>query len=130
MLTRMAHIIEHRRLPDRRSKPRGGRRPGDQTGFAPLVLMIGSEPDVIERSEAVLARLHFAVSIAGSADDALRVIPELRPDLVVATEVDGARIRMEAPQNVPVVNLDGEGRQDPEALVEEIRRMLRLHKAG
>lgn len=119
-----------RRTPDRRRQPRGGRRPGDQSGFAPLVLLVGKPSDVVARSEAVLAKLRFAVSIAESADDALRVIPELRPDLVVATDTDGARIRLEAPQNVPVVRFEQESDEDPEALVEEIRRALRLHKAG
>jgi hypothetical protein len=85
---------------------------------------------MVARSEAVLAKLRFAVSIAESADDALRVIPELRPDLVVATDSDGARIRLEAPQNVLVVRMEGEAEQDPEVLVEEIRRTLRLHRAG
>jgi DNA-binding NtrC family response regulator len=125
----MAHILEHRRLPDRRRQSRGGRRTADQPGLAPLVLMVGSEPGMVERSEAVLAKLGFAVSIAGSADDALRVIPELRPDLVVAAEADGARIRMEAPQNVPVVSMDGPEQDNPEALVEQIRRAIRLHMA-
>jgi len=122
----MAHILDHRRIPDRRRRPRGGRRPTDQPGVAPLVLMVGKEPDVTSRSEAVLARLRFAVSMVGDADDALRVIPDLRPDLVVATEADSARIRLEAPQNVPVVKIEDSG-QDPEALIEEIRRALRLH---
>ena len=91
--------------------------------------MIGSEPGMVERSEAVLAKLGFAVSIAENADDALRVIPELRPDLVVADEADGMRIRMEAPQNVPVVSMEGPVRDNPEALVEQIRRAIRLHVA-
>lgn len=123
----MAHILEHRRLPDRRRQPRGGRRPDDKPGFSPLILMVGKQPDVLTRSEAVLAKLRFAVSIADDADDALRVIPELRPDLVVATEADSARIRLEAPQNVPVVPMEGESLDNPEALVAEIRRALRLH---
>jgi hypothetical protein len=93
---------------------------------APLVLIVGKQPEVTAQSEAVLAKLRFAVSMVGDADDALRVIPDLRPDLVVATEADSARIRLEAPQNVPVVKIADSG-QDPEALVEEIRRALRLH---
>lgn len=122
----MAHILEHRSVPDRRRRPRGGRRQNDAPGFSPLILMVGKDPDVIARSEAVLARLHFAVSIANSADDALRVIQELRPDLVVATDADGSRIRLEATENVPVVRAEGELRDNAEALVEEIRRALRL----
>jgi hypothetical protein len=48
----------------------------------------------------------------------------------VATDADGARIPMEAPQNVPVVRIDGETSESPEELVEEIRRTLRLYKTG
>ena len=91
--------------------------------------MVGSEPGIVERSEAVLAKLHFAVSIADNADDALRVIPELRPDLVVATEADSTRIRLEAPQNVPVVRMEGSMQDNTDELVEEIRRAIRLHLA-
>lgn len=125
----MAHILEHRRGPDRRRQPRGGRRTEDAPGVAPLVLMVGEEPGVMARSEAVLAKLRFAVSIVGSAEDALRVIPALRPDLVVATDADSARIRLETPENVPVVSMDAEAQENPEALVKEIRRALRLHLA-
>ena len=98
--------------------------------MAPLILMVGEQAEMLARSEAVLAKLRFGVSIAATADDALRVIPELRPDLVVATDADGARIRMEAPQNVPVVRIGADPDQTPEDLVEEIRRTLRLYKAG
>src|SRR3972149_7490850 len=101
----MAHILEHRRGPDRRRQPRGGRRTGDPFGVAPLVLMVGEEPGVMARSEAVLAKLRFAVSIVGNAEDALRVIPALRPDLVVATDADRARIGLGTPENGPVVRL-------------------------
>ena len=126
----MARILEMRRTPDRRRQPRGGRRPSDQPGFAPLILIVGERSEMISRSEAVLAKLRFAVSLAESVDEALRVIPELRPDLVVAANGDGARIRLEAPQNVPVVKIEGEAEQDLDVLVEEIRRTLRLYKAG
>ncbi|HEX6973165.1 MAG TPA: hypothetical protein VF147_02125 [Vicinamibacterales bacterium] len=126
----MARILDMRRTPDRRRQARGGRRPGDQPGFAPLILLVGTPSELVAHSEAVLAKLRFGVSIASSADDALRVIPELRPDLVVATDSDGARIRLEAPQNVPVVRIEGEPGADPEILVEDIRRALQLHKAG
>ncbi len=76
----MAIILEHRSGPDRRRRPRGGRRQTDRPGFSPLVLLVGKEPEMNARSEAVLVRLRFAVSIADSADAALRALPELRPD--------------------------------------------------
>ena len=114
---------------DRRRQPRGGRRADDRTGSAPLVLIVGSEPSAAERSEVVLAKLRFAVAVSVSADEALRVIPDLRPDLVIANEADSGRIRREVPQNVPVVAMDDQAREDPEALVAEVRRALCLHMA-
>jgi hypothetical protein len=129
IVTAMERILEHRRGLDRRRQSRGGRRADDRTGSAPLVLIVGSEPSAAERSEVVLAKLRFAVSVSASADEALRVIPGLRPDLVIANEADSGRIRSEVPENVPVVAMDDHAREDPEALVAEVRRALCLHMA-
>ncbi len=124
----MAHILEHRRDgPDRRRLPRGGRRADDQSGFAPLVLLVGGEPDVVGQSEAVLAKLRFAVATSGTVDEALRVMTGLRPDIVVADAEGAARIRLEAPEHVPVVVLDETMRADREALVEGIRAAIRAN---
>ena len=114
-----------RRGPDRRRTPRGGRRAEDREGFAPLVMLVGDEPAVIERSEAILAKLRFAVATSNSVDHALRVLPELNPDIVVASEWDGARIRSRAPGDLPIVVIDRSMQDDPEALIREIRRALR-----
>lgn len=116
---------ERRDGPDRRRQPRGGRRTGDRDGFAPLVLLVGDKPDVVNRSEAILAKLHFAVSTSNSVEDALRVMPDLRPDLVVAGEWDSARIRNAAPQHPPLVVVDRGTHDSPEELIQEIRRTLR-----
>lgn len=119
--------IPFARGPERRRLPRGGRRTEDRDGFAPLVLLIGEEPDVVDRSEAILAKLRFGVTTSGTVDDALRVLADLHPDIVISGSRDAARIRAEAPQHLPVVVMD-QGMQDsPEALIEEIRRMLRLN---
>ena len=120
----MAHILEHRHGPDRRRQSRGGRRVEDSTGLAPLVLLIGEEPGVVERSEAILAKLRFAVSTSTTVDEALRVLPALRPDIVVAGRADAERIRLEAPEHLPVVT----SQDTAEALLEEIRRTLRTRK--
>ena len=90
--------------------------------------MVGNDEGVTARSEAVLARLRFAVSISKTVEDALAVLPELRPDIIVAPHADSARIRLEAPQHVPVVSTEGHVHDNPEALVDEIRRALRLHR--
>jgi CheY-like chemotaxis protein len=122
----MAHILEHRRGPDRRRQPRGGRRANEEGGFAPLVLLVDEGAGAVNRSEAILAKLRFAVTTSRSADEALRVVATLRPDLVVAAEADAQRIRREAPEYLPVVVMDSAMQESPEALIKEIRRTLRL----
>jgi hypothetical protein len=121
----MPHTNPFARGPERRRLPRGGRRAEDLGGFAPLVLLIGEQPDVVDRSEAILAKLRFGVTTSGNVDDALRIVAELRPDIVVSGERDAERIRMEAPQHLPVVVLDKEMQDSPDALIEAIRRTLR-----
>ena len=124
----MAHILEHRSgRRDRRRLPRGGRRAGDADGYAPLVLLVGADADVIGQSEAVLAKLRFAVATSGTVDDALRVMSGLRPDLVVADAEGAGRIRLEAPEHVPVVVLDDEMRANREVLVEAVRETIRAN---
>lgn len=88
-------------------------------------MLVGDEPGVIDRSEAILAKLRFAVATSNSVDHALRVLPELKPDLVVAGEWDGARIRSSAPDGMPIVVMNRGMQDDPEVLIEEIRRTLR-----
>ena len=124
----MAQILHHRSgRPDRRRLPRGGRRAGDREGYAPLVLLVGSDADVVGQSEAVLAKLRYAVAKSGTVEAALRVMSGLRPDIVVAGADDAARIRLEAPEHVPVVVLDDDMRANREALVEGIRETIRAN---
>jgi DNA-binding response OmpR family regulator len=89
------------------------------------VLLVGGDADVVGQSEAVLAKLRFAVATSGTVDEALRVMSGLRPDIVVADADGAARIRLEAPEHVPVVVLDDTTRGDREALVEAIRETIR-----
>jgi len=117
--------LPERRGVDRRRLPRGGRRAGDREGFAPLVMLVGDEPAIIDGSEAILAKLRFAVATSRSVDDALRVLPNLKPDLVVAGEGDEARLRSGTPAHVPVVVMNRGMQENPEALIEAIRRTLR-----
>ena len=92
------------------------------------MLLVGGDADVVGQSEAVLAKLRFAVATSGSVDDALRVMTGLRPDIVVADADGAARIRLEAPEHVPVVVLDDTMRADREVLVESIRETIRANK--
>ena len=121
----MTHPTQQRRGSERRRQPRGGRRAGDREGFAPLVMLVGDEHTMMDRSEAILAKLRFAVTTTTSVDHAIRLLPELRPDLVVAGEMDGARIRRSAPHKLTIVVMDRSMRDDPDALIREILRTLR-----
>ena len=121
-----------RRLgPDRRKLPRGGRRPGDADGFAPLVLVADEDVESSGRCEAILAGLRFAVAPARSVDEALKVMEALRPNLIVAHLTDESRLRAAmAPQGgmneVPIISVTPEI-SEPTVLIEAIRRVLRRH---
>lgn len=51
----------------------------------------------------------------------------LRPDVVVAEPAAASRIRLEAPEHVPVVELSDAMRNDREAFVEGIRESIRAN---
>ena len=123
----MPDTTEQRGGADRRSKPRGGRRPHDVDGYAPLVMVVGDSAAAGGLAETVLAKLKFAVSPASSVDDALRVLPTLRPDLVLARPDDAARLRLEAPHHLPVIVVSEGMREDPQLLVDEIRKTIRAN---
>ena len=109
---------------DRRTRPRGGRRLGDQQGFAPLVLLVDEDADNGDRCEAILAKLKFAVAPAHTLAEATRVMDALRPNLIVGHVSDPDALRRAAPPNIPLVILD-HALSAPEAMVAEIRRALR-----
>jgi hypothetical protein len=111
---------DQRSLTDRRRRHRGGRRNNDVFGLTPLVLLVGGEKPATAASEAVLAKLRFGVATSDTTDEALAVIGTLRPDVIVAPPEDISRIRTAAPDHLQVVAM----RDDPQAVVEEIRRSL------
>ena len=132
----MGHIIVFPRVPgspeqrngaDRRSTRRGGRRTTDKPGYAPLVLLVDGDEDSNVRCEAILAKLHFAVAPTRSVDEAIRVMEALRPNLISARIADAAALRQATAADLPLVIL-GDDLLDPEALVEEIRRELRMKR--
>jgi hypothetical protein len=120
----MPGLPDKRQGPDRRGRPRGGRRTGDQAGYAPLVLLVDENPENGARCEAILCKLRFAVAPAHTVDEAVRVMDALRPNLVVARVKDLARLERAVPSGVPFVALT-EAHNDLEEMVEEIRRALR-----
>jgi hypothetical protein len=132
----MGHIIAFPRVPgspeqrngaDRRNTRRGGRRTTDKPGYAPLVLLVDGDEDSNVRCEAILAKLHFAVAPTRSVDEAIRVMEALRPNLIIARVADAAALRQATAADLPLVIL-GDDLLDPEALVEEIRRELRMKR--
>jgi PleD family two-component response regulator len=130
----MTAFSEQRSRPDRRRTPRGGRRDGDREGYAPLVLIVDDDKESGARCEAILFKLKFAVAPVTSADEALRVMSAIRPNIVVAHLRDEKALRAGIagdPHNasVPIVTLT-EVTRDPDALVQEIRRMLRARAVG
>ena len=99
-------------------------------GFAPLVLVVGKGETAVAQSEAVLARLKFAVTRSGTVEEALRIMAGIRPDVVVAESDAASRIRLEAPEHVPVVEMNGDMRGNPDALIEGIRQAIRANEKG
>lgn len=120
---------ERRQGGDRRHVPRGGRRPGDPQGYAPLVLVADDDPESGARCIAILSRLRFAVAPAHSVEEAIRVVQSLRPDLIVARLHDEAALREAMEQDagighIPILILTADN-DHPANLVDEIRRVLR-----
>jgi hypothetical protein len=75
--------------------------------------------------EVILAKLRFAVARVDSLDKAITVIGTLRPDVIVARAKDVSRLQRAAwPSGVPFVSVT-EDIQEPDALVDAIRRAIR-----
>ena len=89
------------------------------------MLLVGTGDSVIAQAEAVLATLRFAVATSATVDEALRVMTGIRPDVVVAPSDAAARIRLEAPEHLPIVVMNDEMRDDLDRFVEAIRQSLR-----
>jgi hypothetical protein len=108
---------------DRRKYPRGGRRPEDQPGRSPLVMVI--EPDAGRRdvTEAILAKLRFAVVPVDSIDQAAAIGAALRPTVIVCPPQTVTRCAAALP-TIPIVGLV----ESPDALVERIREAIRAAK--
>jgi len=113
--------MERRLGPDRRRYARGGRRPTDRAGFSPLVMVIESESARRDITEAILAKLHFAVVPVDSVDRAISITRALRPSVIVCSEGDAARVQEELPPEIAVVTIT----EDSEALLQSIRVALR-----
>lgn len=122
---------ERRRGGDRRSSPRGGRRPGDPRGYSPLILVADEDASNGARCVAILSRLRFAVAPAHSVEEAVKVMHSLHPNLIVARLNDEPELRKQMADNpelgdIPIVTMTA-ANDDPDVLIEEIRAALRDH---
>ena len=114
---------------DRRTTPRGGRRPGDAQGYSPLILVADDDANSGAHCVAILARLRFAVAPAHSVDEAIKVMTSLHPTLVVTRLKNEAALREQMAAHpdlgdIPILALTPEN-DAPQLMIEEIRRVLR-----
>ncbi len=91
------------------------------------MMIVGEDEVAVHLAEAVLAKLRFAVTASGTVESFTRILPTLKPDIVVAASSDAKRIRIEAPEHLSVVEMTDEMRENPLVLVESIRKTLRAN---
>ena len=120
--------MEQRQQPDRRRRPRGGRRATDVAGFTPLVFVVEANERRREVCETILARLKFAVAPFATADAAVAVMSGLRPEVVAAGRAEYMRLRDRMAVGsdglvIPLVLIPDDA--PPDAIVESIRTALR-----
>jgi hypothetical protein len=119
---------EQRHQPDRRRRPRGGRRASDVAGYTPLVFVVDGNDRRREISEAILAKLKFAVAPFPTVDAAVSVMKGLRPEVVAAGRVEYMRLRDRLTTGVdglviPLALIADDA--SPDAIVEAVRAALR-----
>ena len=121
---------KHERGPDRRRHPRGGRRDEDKHGHTPLVMVIDHDPGRRDISEAILAKLRFAVAPVESVEKAISVIRSLAPAAIVGHADDLAKLHAALPlETIPrIVVTDEMARTDQ--LIQVVRAALRVQITG
>jgi hypothetical protein len=126
-------VDEFRFGPDRRQFARGGRRATDPAGYAPMVVIIDNDATRLDLSEAILAKLRFAVAPFATVEKALMAMHALRPEIVVARTDAVHALRDHLPVDrdgraIPLLPLTAE-LAEPYALVEALRQVIRQHRA-
>jgi hypothetical protein len=119
--------------PDRRRFARGGRRAQDKAGYAPMVVLIDNDATRLDLSEAILAKLRFAVAPFASADRALTAMQGLMPEIVVARTECLNELRDRLPLDrdgraIPLLPLTPE-LAEPIKLIEALRQLIRKHRS-
>jgi hypothetical protein len=128
-LAERASEANRRRGPDRRRHARGGRRPEDRSGHAPLVFVVSRDAATREFCEQQLLDRRFAVVPCDGAGPAVETLRALRPDVVVTDLREAAVLRDRAlagryGTGTPIVEFAGTIRSI-DAVLEDIRRALR-----
>ena len=117
--------VEQRRRADRRFYRRGGRRPGDPSGFSPLVMVVESDGARRTITERLLASSHFAVAPVATVESALSICRGLAPSVIVCNEGDETRVRAAiGPRDIPIVGTSV-GPESLDRLVDRIRDVVR-----
>jgi len=126
-------VQELRFGPDRRRFARGGRRTSDKAGYAPMVILIDDDATRLDLSEAILAKLRFAVAPFASVDRAVSAMHAIMPEVIVARSECVRELRDRLPMDkdgraIPLLPLTAE-LADPAALIEALRQLIRQHRA-
>ena len=119
--------------PDRRLFARRGRRTSDKSGYAPMVILIDDDATRLDLSEAILAKLRFAVAPFASVERAITAMQGLMPEIVVARAECVRELRGRLPLDrdgraIPLLPLTAE-LSEPAALIEALRQLIRQHRA-
>jgi hypothetical protein len=93
-------------------------------------MVVGNQAAVGDAAGAVLAQLKFAVVPAASAEDALRIMQTMRPDIVTANAEDAAQIGRERPDGHAVVVVEDAMRDNAQLLIDQIRAAIRSSPTG
>jgi hypothetical protein len=87
-------------------------------------MVIDADYRRLEISKAILATLQFAVAPVASLEEALLIVPDLRPAAIVCRVRDTAPLRAAVATNLPIVNV-ADDMLAADRLVEALRAALR-----
>ena len=98
-----------------------------------MVVVIDNDATRLDLSEAILAKLRFAVAPFASVDRAVSAMHAIMPEVIVARSECVRELRDRLPMDrdgraIPLLPLTAE-LADPAALVDALRDVIRQHRA-